>query len=215
LQILGSVSGVISAAMMGNAFAFQNAVGELNASVGSYTTPVKNNYDWMEQAGKATSLIGLSTIYSDNIVRGYPTNQGIKPFLRDPLREFKPIASRDINVVRESLREAGLALKVAKWIRFSGHGITGLGVVIDLAGYSNTLFDWAPGLYKPNGAEVTMNLGITAYGIIAGPPGWAISAYSTVSSFFDKVDSNLTLVKPNFKVHLSDNTFVRRRVFGR
>ena len=30
LQILGSVSGVLSAAMMGNAFAFQNAVGELN-----------------------------------------------------------------------------------------------------------------------------------------------------------------------------------------
>jgi len=44
LQILGSVSGVISAAMMGNAFAFQNAVGELNASVSSYTTPVRSTY---------------------------------------------------------------------------------------------------------------------------------------------------------------------------
>ena len=32
LQILGSVSGVLSAAMMGNAFAFPNAMGELMGS---------------------------------------------------------------------------------------------------------------------------------------------------------------------------------------
>ena len=44
LQILGSVSGVLSAAMMGNAFAFQNAVGELNASVTYTETPKSNNW---------------------------------------------------------------------------------------------------------------------------------------------------------------------------
>jgi RHS repeat-associated protein len=44
MQILGSVSGVLSAAMMGNAFAFQNAVGELNASVTYTETPKSNNW---------------------------------------------------------------------------------------------------------------------------------------------------------------------------
>ena len=64
LQILGSVSGVLSAAMMGNAFAFQNAVGELMGSVSSYTTPVTANKELKKAESEYVSSfeIGIGAV---------------------------------------------------------------------------------------------------------------------------------------------------------
>ena len=44
LQILGTTAGILGVAALGNAFAFQNAVGELNASVTYTETPKSNNW---------------------------------------------------------------------------------------------------------------------------------------------------------------------------